>query len=196
MASVLLMALFVSSCATLAKPESPPDSFVIGSLVLDFPDGFFTEAPRTIDSGVTVEITNKTRGTRFALLTSAGGYFSFVGNGGNQYSIESYRFSGKTKTEVLPLEGKISYLFTATSHTVDYVGHFTVRYGKPRQLEDKSADAKSGHLWQFEIAQGYDTRPAAVRESLANTAWASFPLQTLSPPIVSRPKDFFQLVRS
>src|SRR3989304_8102826 len=92
---VLLMASLIfalSSCASIPAPEKADDSLVIGHLVLDFPDGFFEQPSRTIESGVMLHLVNTTKQTRFSLLTS-GGYFRFLSHGADEYLLKGYEFS-------------------------------------------------------------------------------------------------------
>lgn len=48
------------SCASFPEPKEEGDSLVIGSFVVDFPDGFFNKAPRTVKEGVWIEFENIT----------------------------------------------------------------------------------------------------------------------------------------
>ena len=87
---LLLLGLVIAlvSCAGLPKPKSEGDSLVIGSLILDFPDGFFDRSPKKFDTNVRLFFKNTTRNKSFTLGT-AGGYFCFLTNGTDEYVLET-----------------------------------------------------------------------------------------------------------
>jgi hypothetical protein len=125
LAPIVLIAMLLASCASIPEPENESSSLVIGSLILDFPDGFFGETPRTLDSGVYVHVVNTTQGTDFHVSTGSGGYFYFLSNGTDHYSIEDYSFDERSTASMIKtvtLQGKIAHSFTASSRCVQYLG--------------------------------------------------------------------------
>lgn len=67
----LVAVLDVLSCAGIPKPETPQDTLIIGSFVLDFPDGFFDDPSRAITSGIELTITNTTKDSSFSVRDRA-----------------------------------------------------------------------------------------------------------------------------
>jgi hypothetical protein len=84
--------LLLASCAGLPAPQTPQESLVVGSFVLDFPDSFFDRAPRTIDTQVELDFRDITKGTSFPIFTS-NGRFWFVASGSDEYVLDSSEFS-------------------------------------------------------------------------------------------------------
>lgn len=119
---------FLVSCASIPTPENPDDSLVIGYFALDYPDGWFDQAKRTIVSGVTLYFTNQSSGNKFWLTTSQG-YFQFLSNGADSYSLEGYKVTVDRSTS----SGDVSLKFTTKPHTVVYLGHHTMMHTDPQK---------------------------------------------------------------
>ena len=75
--SALVVLLTLGACAGMPEPEEAENSLVIGSLVLDYPDGFFDMKPCCFTRGVKLTILNTTTNRRFTLTTDDG-YFYFL----------------------------------------------------------------------------------------------------------------------
>ena len=73
--------LLLGSCAGVPRPENDQSTLVIGSFILDYPDGLFEYNARTIPVGVYVTVRNNTKDSTFDLRTNDGGYFYFLSNG-------------------------------------------------------------------------------------------------------------------
>jgi len=131
------------SCASFPEPEAPESSLVIGYLVLDYPDGWFDQAKRTIASGVTLYFTNQSSGNKFWLTTSQG-YFQFLSNGTDSYSLESYKVTVDRSTS----SGDISLKFTAKPHTVVYLGHHTMIHTDPQKTTKTTPEGR-GTYWTY-----------------------------------------------
>ncbi len=174
---IVLSVLIAASCAGLPRPEGPDDSLVIGALVLDFPDGFFNFPAQTIGSHVDIVVENKIRGTKFAVSTTAGGFFSFLSNGADSYTLGSYSYitrqgSGGEYT----IKGRLNYDFTPAQRSVNYLGHFTIRYTLPPNPAQQQSHREI--KWQYNAEFMRDVRQAEVREYLRtvepDTPWLSY----------------------
>ena len=110
------------SCAGFPEPAGENNSLIIGSLILDFPDGFFDQPPKTFDRNVRVTFRNVTQGTKFNISTNEG-YYYFQTNGTDNYTLESfemldmsigdsrYSFGGQTLNfEIKNSSDKVIYL--------------------------------------------------------------------------------------
>ena len=86
-----LIALLLISCAGIPEPEESGNSLIIGSIILDFPDGFFDGASTTITRSIKVKLLNTTKKRSFTLST-IDGYFYFLTNGTDSYVLESFEF--------------------------------------------------------------------------------------------------------
>jgi len=147
-------AFIVAACASIPRPGSEDDSLVVGSLVLDFPDGFFDDGPRTLDQSVAVEIENMTEGRTFTVITEPGGYFSFLSDGKDLYSLRQVRFTRRRDRTITKTDTDLDIRFTASPHAVLYLGHIVITYvlvKRPSKL-----DRVEGHTTIFE----YDLKGA------------------------------------
>ena len=180
--SVAVTALLLLSCATLPKAERETDSLVVGSFVMDYPDGFFGEPPRSINSGVRLQFTNRTRNTQFAVTTaSPGGYFTFLGTDTDEYELTSFSYDITVDTLHLRVSGggNVSYRFSDIPRCVLYVGHLVATFGHPRLVKETGAHSSS---WDFDRSLRQDNRQSEVPDYLQgvdpDTPWLSVDLRT------------------
>ena len=148
LAGILVLFTTSASCASLPKPKGEGSSLVIGSLVLDFPDGFFDLPKRRIEGAVAVNFLNVTTGRKFSSLTERGGMYCFLSNGSDEFLLESYEYkersgAGGYTMGVIPLKLKIP----TTTDKVIYVGHITAIYAKPKLYRESGS---GGGTWRFE----------------------------------------------
>ncbi len=125
------LAAALSACATIPGPKSAGDSLLIGSVVLEFPDGFLGQPARTVGSNLLLHFLDLTSGRRFARL-AVDGYFYFRGSGDDRYVLESYEYSTQDDTGEYNLDDSIGQEFSAIPGKLVYVGRLAVRYEKPR----------------------------------------------------------------
>jgi hypothetical protein len=131
LAFVVLFALALSACTSIPEPQNAGDALLIGSLVLDFPDGFLGQPARTVRSNLLLHFRNITRNTRFCRLTTDG-YFYFHGHGDDQYELERYEYSVQDQGGEYYLNDRITQRFACVPGKLVYAGHLTIRYAKPR----------------------------------------------------------------
>jgi hypothetical protein len=81
----------LASCAGLPPSGGPSDALVIGSLVLDFPTGFFDKSRMSIGSGVRLNFLDVNSDTYFTVHTQKG-HFWFIANGGDDYELVSFDY--------------------------------------------------------------------------------------------------------
>lgn len=136
------------SCASFPEPEAPENSLVIGYLVLDYPDGYFEHGRRTFTSGITVNLTNQASGRKFWLTTS-NGFFHFLSNGTDSYTLDTYKLSVEGATS----EGRLKRSFTTKPHSVVYLGHLTLTYAHP-QKKVSNLDTKLVY-WDYEFSSSF-----------------------------------------
>ena len=141
------------SCATMPVPEGEGNSLVIGSFILDFPDGFFNLSSRKFDMNVKLQFRNVTQDKSFTIYTTRG-YFYFLTNGTDKYVLErfslgetrigdgTYTFGGET----------LNFEISTTPNKVIYLGHIVF-------TEAGSTAAKrsgSSTLYDFEPSVSVD----------------------------------------
>lgn len=165
--------LVLLSCAGVPKPENQTDSLVIGSIVLDFRDGFFNDPPRRIEAGVRLDFTNLTTQKTFWVITGRGGYFQFLGNGGDRYQISEYAFDVPTGGWG---SGSLVYKFTATPHAIQYLGHFEVTYRSPRAGQVTPGETSTEYHFDVltdHVDRTYDMQTYLAAEP-AGAAWVGY----------------------
>jgi len=145
----LVAVLGVLSCAGIPKPETPQDTLVVGSFVLDFPDGFFDDPPRAITSGIELTITNTTKDSSFSVRTGPNGYYSFLSNGSDSFSLTSFFYEEKTlSSRRATIHGTLDMPFETNAGQVRYVGKVTVIYQRPQRTYKNTGDRTI--YWAFE----------------------------------------------
>jgi len=176
---VVLVVLLLVSCSGIPPAEKSGDTLVIGSFVVDFPDGFFNEEPRTFFSGLALTFKNVTQDNSFTIATTDNGYFWFLSNGTDSYELAKYRYnyeSGSRRRFVL--DTKIGYSFTALPQSVLYVGHLKLTYSRP-QKPDPTAYGGSKRVveWNFDTAWNRDYRTEELSAQLnripGGSSWLS-----------------------
>jgi hypothetical protein len=164
---ILLAGFLMASCAGIPNPEKETDALVVGSLVLSYPDGFFGEPPRTLDSGIRLDFLNVTTQKEFWVVTTRGGWFTFLSNGGDRYQLTKYAYdleiSGKGTYSG---GGGIKYKFMSSMGCVQYLGHFTVTYSRPRMTDTGSNSTG----WRFDTGLDRANRPDEIRGYLQAAA--------------------------
>lgn len=121
----------LSACATIPEAKNAGDSLVIGSVALEFPDGFLGQPARVIGSNLLLHFRDVTSGRRFARL-AVDGYFYFRGNSDDRYALESYEYSTQDYTGEYDLNDSIGQSFSSVPGKLVYVGRIAIRYEKPR----------------------------------------------------------------
>ena len=130
---VCVLASALLACAGFPEPEGERDSLVIGSLILDFPEGLYDAVPHKVDMNVRVTIRNVTRNERFHVYTKRG-YFYFLTNGTDEFNLESFRILNTQVDDTLhsfsdqPVDLKISNF----PSRVVYLGHINAVYSAPQ----------------------------------------------------------------
>jgi hypothetical protein len=172
---IAICSLLLASCAGVPKPERDSDSLVVGSFVSSFPDGFFAEPARTMESGLRVNFINQTSGKEFSVITTNGGFFQFLSNGTDAYAMTGYAFN-----ETVPGKGmftggaNLNYTFTVQSHCVFYLGHFTFISAHPQMTT--TGLNRTG--WDFERSLHRANKADDVRSWLqtaaADSPWLSY----------------------
>ena len=135
------------SCASFPEPEGQGNSLVIGNFILDFPDGFFDLSARKITSGVTLHLANRTKGTKFALITSSPGYFYFLTNGSDEFELESSEYAAEGLGHRYKMNIPIRIKIMNTPDKVIYLGHITSTYTLPKIEKESGTGSRT---WNFE----------------------------------------------
>jgi hypothetical protein len=158
---VLIGALgLLLGCASIPEPEGPDDSLVIGYLALDFPDGFFEENKRTIESLITLSFINETRGRSFRLTTKEG-WFQFLSNGTDSYLYDYYEYKSSSGS----VRGQLQKKFAVRPRCVYYLGHLTITYNRPKLSTQGSLDPRTQY-WDYDRSSSFSYNDEEVRNYL------------------------------
>jgi hypothetical protein len=163
---VCCLALLVS-CASVPNPENDRSSLVIGSIALDFPDGLFDLPPRVVSSGIILTVRNTTQGHSFDLRVNNDGYFYFLSNGSDAYSLLGYRYTFTTsgRSEYSISQGLGASSFHATPGQICYLGHIVHRYTSPKKT-DLNLYARKGSSWNYQIEVIRDNKSDEMLKNL------------------------------
>ena len=135
---VIAVAAVMLSCAGFPEPAGDGNSLVVGSFVLDFPDGFFDTPPKKFDMNVQLSFRNSTKNSRFDIYTNRG-YFHFQTNGTDEYVLEDFQLL-KTKigNTMYNFPGaKIDMKIANSPNKVIYLGHVIFTYSAPTAASRK-----------------------------------------------------------
>jgi hypothetical protein len=139
-AGIFIIAASLLACVTFPEPKGQGDSLVIGSLILNFPEGLYEAIPQKIDMNVRVTFRNVTRNETFHVYTNRG-YFYFSTNGTDEFILESYRIlQTQIEDTVYSFSDQLVDLKIVNSqNTVIYLGHINATYSDPRLTREIGA---------------------------------------------------------
>ena len=176
---VLACILLLGSCAGIPRPETEENALVIGSFVLDYPDGIFEYPARTITGGIYLTIKNNADDSTFTVRTGDNGYFYFLSNGKDSYSLVSYRytFTAAGRSEY-SLEGGIQGAFTTVPGQVCFLGDLVFINAKGKKTEETTSASGERHTsWSYERSATRGEKPDKMIEFLrkqdAESPWLS-----------------------
>jgi hypothetical protein len=160
------------SCAGFPEPAGEGNSLIIGSLILDFPDGFYDKPARKFDMNVQLSFRNVTQNTRFDIYTNRG-YFYFQTNGTDDYLFEDFQLLkitiGNTRYSFsgAPINMKIENM----PEKVIYLGHIVLTYASP----DATKRRGSTTYYSYDLSVSVDWDEEALRqyivEKQADSPW-------------------------
>ncbi len=162
--------LLLTACSTIPEPSKNSESLVIGSFILDFPDGYFDGPKRTIDSNVTLKFYNKTTGEDYAKRTK-NGYFAFVANTSDEIELYEYYYehtSGRTTTS---LGGSLEKEFCILADKINYLGDLKITYRAGKVV---SGDRESStYHFNRDYSIGYNSAAAKnhLVDELVESEW-------------------------
>lgn len=159
------------SCAGFPQPVEEGNSLIIGSLILDFPDGFYDTSARKFDMNVQMSFRNTTQNTHFDIYTNRG-YFYFQSNGTDEYLLEEFQLLNQTigNTKYSFSGGPVNMKIVPSPNKVIYLGHIVFTYSAPDAVK------KSGRktYYNYETAVAVDWNNDVLQEYLVQqngVAW-------------------------
>ena len=171
---LLLVGLVIAlvSCAGLPKPESEGNSLVIGSLILDFPDGFFKLSPRKFDRNVRLFFKNTTQNTKFTLGT-AGGYFCFLTNGTDEYLLESFEIKKMRIGGTIYSFGgdPINFKISIVPDKVIYLGHILFTYTEAEFAKRKGETRYYNYEYSVSVGWHRDALVQYIEQAQKDSPW-------------------------
>jgi hypothetical protein len=168
--------ILLASCVSIPNPEGELCCLVVGNLVLDFPDGFFTEGPRKIGWKVLVNFTDLENNTSFHSYTSNDGYFFFGGKLGHKYRLDSWQVSIREGTSLYRLgPDKVGLVFDLIPGKVLYLWHMLITFNSPNKLG-------GSYMWDFKPSISVMSKPNTIHEYIyavqMNSVWLDYEVMT------------------
>lgn len=171
----LAVGALLASCASVPKPEGESDTLVVGSFVSEFPDGFFGDPGRTLETNLRLDFTNLTSGQDFSVVTGKNGYFYFLSNGSDKYELTGYSFRENVERETFSGGNTLSYKFGPSSRCVHYLGHWVLTNANPGM---KNATGTGTQTWSYEYSIDRTFKTDEMRDYLqkeaADSVWLSY----------------------
>jgi hypothetical protein len=168
----LAMLFILWSCAGFPEPAGEGTSLVIGSLVIDYPDGFYNQPARKFDTDVKITVKNTTQERKFDLFTSRG-YFYFQSNGTDAYVLESYNLPNIVigDTRYSGLGSTIGMEIATTPGKVIYLGHIVITLAAPRVAQLSGRES----MYHFKTSASWDWDKDELRQFItqrqADSPW-------------------------
>ena len=162
---VIAIAAAMLSCAGFPEPAVDGNSLVIGSFILDFPDGFFDRPPAKFDMNVKLSFRNVTQNKRFDIYTNRG-YFYFQTNGTDQYVLEDFNLQKiKIGNSMYSFGGDpINMRITNSPNKIIYLGDIVYTYAAPGDTSRKARTTYYNYVpsvhvdWDKEVLGQYIER--------------------------------------
>jgi hypothetical protein len=174
----LAVGALLSSCASVPKPEGESDTLVVGSFVSDFPDGFFGDPSRTLESNLRLDFTNLATGQDFSIVTSKRGYFYFLSNGSDDYELTGYSFRENVERKTFSGGNTLSLKFAAFPRCVHYLGHWVLTNSSPGM---KTATGTGTQTWNYEYSIDRQFKDDEMHDYLqkaaADSVWLSYEMK-------------------
>lgn len=120
----------LGGCAGGPARESPAGTRVVGSLSLEFPEGFLGQPARTIRSPILLHVRNLDTGKRFLRAVGERG-FAFPAAAGEELALERYEYSQSDSSFSCYLNDEIGIRFRPEPGRVLDLGRITIRYTAP-----------------------------------------------------------------
>ena len=145
---ILLTAVLFFSCVSFPGPEEESDSLIIGSIIFDFPDGFFSGPPRTLTSSFAVTFLNATTSKELKVKT-VNGFFYFTCKRNDKFTLKTIQYedpapgpgSSVGMNFDLPIKGRM--------HSILYLGEMKVTFLHPEYVETSYGTNSIGTFWTF-----------------------------------------------
>jgi hypothetical protein len=185
MKKALLLLLVIAaffSCKSLPSPKHAEDSLIIGSLIWDFPDGFFDLAPRTLKIDIFLTLVNLTTGKLLKVRVSDG-YYNFLVRGNDKYMLQyaKYKSSGGPKTYTLGYQ--LNLQIECRPAGIIYPGHIKITFASPEQVEVKEGDAMIRTNWRFRESYTVENKiediKAYLKENDTKNKWQDYKILNL-----------------
>jgi hypothetical protein len=172
----LCISILLASCVSIPNPEDELCCLVVGNLVLDFPDGFFTEGPRKIGQIVLINFTDLESNTAFQVFTSRDGYFFFGGKIGHKYRLDSWQVSIREGTSLYRLgPDKVGLVFDLVPGKVLYLWHMVITFNSPNRYG-------GSYMWDYKPSILVMSKPDTIHDYIyavqSNSVWLDYDVVT------------------
>ncbi len=157
----LFAVILLASCTSFPKPDNDQSCLIVGNIIAEFPDGFFTDAPRRIAHSVQVAINDLDENKPLRAVTSINGYFYFIGKPGHQYLLEGWEVNldeGSRSFHLGP--NKLGLTFSALPEKVTYLKNILYTYRRPKRGDERGYTTS----WNFDVSISVTSTPDGARE--------------------------------
>ena len=98
---------------------------------------------------------NSTENYPFVERTGPNGYYTFISNGHDTYSLERYHYEETIISQRVTLQGKLGMPVLVSPGKVRYVSALTITYARPNR---SYKEAVKTNLWNFELSSSWKYR--------------------------------------
>lgn len=145
---LLLIIIILLSCKSIPEPKNESDSLVIGSVIWDYPDGFFHEKPKTFKDSFTIIFVNLTTSEEIR-VRSSNGYFYFICNGNDKFILEQITYVEPNPTIDWSISYNLNLKIDSKPQKIIYLGHINIIFASPEFAEAKTEEGLTKTYWRF-----------------------------------------------
>jgi hypothetical protein len=163
---LLSICIVVISCKTVPAPENKGDSLVIGSVVWDYPDGFYLKPPRTFKDSFIITFFNVTAGEQIKVKSSSG-YFYFLCNGSDKFILQQVTYVEPNPSIDWTISYNLNLQFESRPAKINYLGRITITFASPEYVKTKQGAAVIYTYCRFRDSYAIENKTEDLKKYLA-----------------------------
>jgi hypothetical protein len=178
--ALVLLVLF--SCVGIPEPSMKDSSLVIGSIVWDFPDGFFDDPPERLSTGLLCNFYSLSASEKFNIKTDKN-YFYFECSGNDKFILQEVIYKDPEPGSNYTLKYPLKISIDSKPNAVIYVGQITVTWSSPEYTSTTEGNSVVTTYWRFRQDFKIENKIEECKEFLnkkaPGSAWSSYEVANL-----------------
>lgn len=130
----LVIIVTIAACTSvpvpIPEPEINTDSLVIGSVIINFYNGFNDHSQLAVDEGIKLYFTNLTTNWPFVVETDRCGFYYYLTNGSDEYILTKFEYSEGFDKYDEPISCTLNIPISTSTAKLIYMGHISIIFSK------------------------------------------------------------------